>query len=108
MFFAFLCIRLYSSRNIIPRRPGITNQYHILVSVSGNCSGSGSDPCVGSGSSIGSGSGVGYTISSTIGPGSGVGSTIGSGIGSGSWYMVPCCSDVYPVSPVYFLIIDLS
>ena len=22
--------------------------------------------------------------------------------------VVPCCSDVYPVSPVYFLIIDLS
>ena len=21
---------------------------------------------------------------------------------------VPCCSDVYPVSPVYFLVIDLS
>ena len=81
---------MYRTRNIIPIIPAITSQYHILVSVSGNCSGSGSDTGVGSGSTIGSGSGVGYTISSTIGTGYGVGSTIGSG----SWYMVPCCSDV--------------
>ena len=44
--------------------PAITNQYHILVSVSGNCSGSGSGSTVGSGSdvasTIGSGS-VSYT-----------------------------------------------